>query len=124
MVIKRDPALNQGPGGRELSGLQLMDMAPTILQHLEVPIPMDMQGKPFWLAATSGKYLFFLLKSYEGSVLKFRATTTLTRPVAPRLIVGALSRSARRYSYNVRYRLYYLVYRPLRRGQKYALRGD
>ncbi|HLG60524.1 MAG TPA: alkaline phosphatase family protein [Ktedonosporobacter sp.] len=47
MVIKRDPALNQGPGGRELSGLQLMDMAPTILQHLEVPIPMDMQGKPF-----------------------------------------------------------------------------
>ncbi|HZO72971.1 MAG TPA: alkaline phosphatase family protein [Ktedonobacteraceae bacterium] len=47
MVIKRDPALDEGPGGRELSGLQLMDMAPTILQHLEVPIPIDMQGKPF-----------------------------------------------------------------------------
>lgn len=47
MVIKCDPALDEGPGGRELSGLQLMDMAPTILQHLDVPIPIDMQGKPF-----------------------------------------------------------------------------
>lgn len=47
MVIKRDPAHDEGPGGRELSGLQLMDMAPTILQHLDVPIPIDMQGKLF-----------------------------------------------------------------------------
>jgi bisphosphoglycerate-independent phosphoglycerate mutase (AlkP superfamily) len=31
----------------ELSGLQLMDMAPTILQQLDVPIPTDMQGTSF-----------------------------------------------------------------------------
>ena len=47
MVIKRDPAHDEGRGGRELSGLQLMDMAPTILQQFDLPIPPDMQGHPF-----------------------------------------------------------------------------
>src|SRR6266480_2030086 len=47
IVIRHDPAVREGPGGRELSGLQLMDMAPTILQQLGVPIPADMQGTPF-----------------------------------------------------------------------------
>ena len=47
IVIKRDPSVYEGTGGRELSGLQLMDMAPTILQQLDVPIPTDMQGTPF-----------------------------------------------------------------------------
>jgi predicted AlkP superfamily phosphohydrolase/phosphomutase len=47
MVIKHDPALQGPPGGKELLGLQLMDMAPTILQQLNVPIPPDMQGKAF-----------------------------------------------------------------------------
>ena len=45
IVIKHDPAVQEGPGGRELRGLQLMDMAPTILKQLDVPIPADMQGK-------------------------------------------------------------------------------
>jgi bisphosphoglycerate-independent phosphoglycerate mutase (AlkP superfamily) len=39
--------VDEGPGGRELSGLQLMDMAPTILKQLDVPVPADMQGKAF-----------------------------------------------------------------------------
>jgi predicted AlkP superfamily phosphohydrolase/phosphomutase len=47
IVIKHDPQTHTGPGGRELSGLQLMDMAPTILEQLGVPIPADMQGKVF-----------------------------------------------------------------------------
>lgn len=47
IVIKHDPDMHEGPGGRELSGLQLMDMAPTILQQLDVPVPVDMQGKAF-----------------------------------------------------------------------------
>jgi predicted AlkP superfamily phosphohydrolase/phosphomutase len=47
IVIRHDPVVHKGPGGRELSGLQLMDMAPTILQQLDVPIPADMQGTPF-----------------------------------------------------------------------------
>lgn len=47
MVIKHDPDAYEGPGGRELFGLQLMDMAPTILQQFGVPVPADMQGKPF-----------------------------------------------------------------------------
>ena len=47
IVIKHDPEVAEGPGGRELGGLQLMDMAPTILQQLDVPIPTDMQGTPF-----------------------------------------------------------------------------
>lgn len=47
MVIKHDPDRQEGAGGRELTGLQLMDMAPAILQQFGVPIPADMQGKPF-----------------------------------------------------------------------------
>jgi predicted AlkP superfamily phosphohydrolase/phosphomutase len=47
IVIKHDPKVHEGPGGRELTGLQLMDMAPTILQQLDVPVPADMQGKAF-----------------------------------------------------------------------------
>ena len=47
MVIKHDPDVHEGPGGRELTGLQLMDMAPTILKQLGVAIPGDMQGKAF-----------------------------------------------------------------------------
>jgi len=47
IVIKRDPDAYEGPGGRELMGLQLMGIAPTILRHLNVPIPSDMQGRAF-----------------------------------------------------------------------------
>jgi len=46
-VIKHDPDETEGPGGRELTGLQLMDMAPTILEQFGVPVPADMQGKAF-----------------------------------------------------------------------------
>ena len=34
-----------GRGGRELSGLQLMDVAPTVLDLLGVEVPPDMQGR-------------------------------------------------------------------------------
>ena len=47
IVIRYDPDAQEKPGGRELSGLQLMDMAPTILQQLDVPLPADMQGRVF-----------------------------------------------------------------------------
>jgi predicted AlkP superfamily phosphohydrolase/phosphomutase len=47
IVIKHDPAKPEGPGGKELFGLQLMDMAPSILEQLDVPVPADMQGKAF-----------------------------------------------------------------------------
>ena len=47
IVIKHDPDAHEREGGRELTGLQLMDMAPTILQQFGVTIPADMQGKPF-----------------------------------------------------------------------------
>jgi len=47
IVIKHDPAASGNRGGRELHGLQLMDMAPTILTQLGVPVPNDMQGKIF-----------------------------------------------------------------------------
>src|SRR5579875_983389 len=47
IVIKHDPDIHEGSGGRELRGLQLMDMAPTILKQLDVPVPADMQGKAF-----------------------------------------------------------------------------
>jgi predicted AlkP superfamily phosphohydrolase/phosphomutase len=47
IVIKHDPTVREGAAGRELKDLQLMDMAPTILKHLDVPIPTDMQGTPF-----------------------------------------------------------------------------
>jgi predicted AlkP superfamily phosphohydrolase/phosphomutase len=45
ILIKHDPSVLEGPGGRELIGLQLMDVAPTILKQLDVPIPSDMQGQ-------------------------------------------------------------------------------
>jgi predicted AlkP superfamily phosphohydrolase/phosphomutase len=45
IVIRHDPSFDEG--GRELNGLHLVDIAPTILQHLDVPIPVDMQGKAF-----------------------------------------------------------------------------
>ncbi len=47
IVIKHDPEISEGQGGRELFGLQLMDMAPSILEQLDVPVPADMQGKAF-----------------------------------------------------------------------------
>lgn len=47
LVIKHDSDAHEGPGGRELTGLQLMDIAPTILRQFGLPIPADMQGKPF-----------------------------------------------------------------------------
>ena len=47
IVIRHDPDVHEGAGGRELTGLQLMDMAPTILKQLDVPIPEDMQGHVF-----------------------------------------------------------------------------
>jgi len=47
MVIKHDPDAHQGSGGRELTGLQLMDLAPSILEQFGVPVPADMQGKVF-----------------------------------------------------------------------------
>src|SRR6266487_2308082 len=47
IVIKHDPDVHAGPGGRELTGLQLMDIAPTILEQFGIPVPADMQGKVF-----------------------------------------------------------------------------
>jgi predicted AlkP superfamily phosphohydrolase/phosphomutase len=47
IVIKHDPAVDEGIDGRELTGLQLMDIAPTILNQLNMPVPADMQGKIF-----------------------------------------------------------------------------
>ena len=47
MVIKHDLEAHQGSGGRELAGLQLMDLAPSILEQFGVPVPADMQGKVF-----------------------------------------------------------------------------
>jgi len=32
-------------GGRYVEGLQLMDVAPTVLDLMDVPVPPDMQGK-------------------------------------------------------------------------------
>lgn len=32
-------------GGRELSGLEIMDFAPTVLRHFGLPVPADMQGR-------------------------------------------------------------------------------
>jgi predicted AlkP superfamily phosphohydrolase/phosphomutase len=33
-------------GGRELTGLEIMDFAPTVMQYFDLPIPADLQGKP------------------------------------------------------------------------------
>ncbi len=43
LIIYYDP--KQRHNGRQLNGLQLMDIAPTVLQILEQPVPDDMQGK-------------------------------------------------------------------------------
>jgi predicted AlkP superfamily phosphohydrolase/phosphomutase len=43
MIIYYDP--KQDLNGKHLSGLQLMDIAPTVLQLLGQPVPDDMQGK-------------------------------------------------------------------------------
>jgi predicted AlkP superfamily phosphohydrolase/phosphomutase len=43
MIIFFDPRQNWG--GRQLNGLQLMDIAPTILNLLGQTVPEDMQGK-------------------------------------------------------------------------------
>jgi predicted AlkP superfamily phosphohydrolase/phosphomutase len=43
MIIYYDP--QQNLGGMPLSGLQLMDFAPTILHLMEQPIPEEMQGQ-------------------------------------------------------------------------------
>jgi predicted AlkP superfamily phosphohydrolase/phosphomutase len=42
ICIVRAPGL---PGGRRLDGLRLFDVAPTILQHYEIPVPAAMQGE-------------------------------------------------------------------------------
>jgi predicted AlkP superfamily phosphohydrolase/phosphomutase len=43
MIIIYDP--RQSLGGRQLSGLQLMDFAPTVLHLMGQPIPKDIQGR-------------------------------------------------------------------------------
>lgn len=43
LIIYYDP--KKPLGGKQLSGLQLMDIAPTILNLMELPVPADMQGK-------------------------------------------------------------------------------
>lgn len=43
LCIYYDP--QQNLAGKQLSGLQLMDIAPTILNLLEVPVPDEMQGR-------------------------------------------------------------------------------
>ena len=43
LIIYYDP--KKALGGKQLSGLQLMDIAPTILNLMELPVPADMQGK-------------------------------------------------------------------------------
>ena len=43
LIIYYDP--HKKLNGKQLNGLQLMDIAPTILSLLEQPVPADMQGK-------------------------------------------------------------------------------
>ena len=43
LIIYYDP--RQQTGGQQLSGLQLMDIAPTILQLMGLSLPAEMQGK-------------------------------------------------------------------------------
>ncbi len=47
VVIRYDPTRPEENGGRQISGLQIMDIAPMILQQFGLPIPSDMQGQPF-----------------------------------------------------------------------------
>jgi bisphosphoglycerate-independent phosphoglycerate mutase (AlkP superfamily) len=35
-------------GGRQLDGAQIVDVAPTVLQLLGLPIPIDMEGKALY----------------------------------------------------------------------------
>jgi bisphosphoglycerate-independent phosphoglycerate mutase (AlkP superfamily) len=39
-----DPAKKRG---REIKGLSIMDVAPTILKVMDVPIPRDMSGRAY-----------------------------------------------------------------------------
>jgi predicted AlkP superfamily phosphohydrolase/phosphomutase len=43
IFIYYDP--QQNLGGRELADLEIMDVAPTVMQHFGLPIPGDMQGR-------------------------------------------------------------------------------
>ena len=43
ILIYYDP--NRELGGRELSGVEIMDFAPSVLQHFGLPVPADMQGR-------------------------------------------------------------------------------
>jgi predicted AlkP superfamily phosphohydrolase/phosphomutase len=43
VFILWDPRHNHG--GRYVENLQLMDVAPTVLDLMQVPVPSDMQGK-------------------------------------------------------------------------------
>jgi predicted AlkP superfamily phosphohydrolase/phosphomutase len=45
IFIYHDPARDLG--GRELTGLEIMGVAPTMLQVLGQPVPPEMQGRPF-----------------------------------------------------------------------------
>jgi predicted AlkP superfamily phosphohydrolase/phosphomutase len=47
MLLRYDPANPQPAPGRRLEGLHLMDVAPTVLRHLDVAVPADMQGRVF-----------------------------------------------------------------------------
>jgi predicted AlkP superfamily phosphohydrolase/phosphomutase len=47
LFIFSDPRHNRR--GQQLSGLGIMDVAPTILQHFGLPVPPDMQGQPIAL---------------------------------------------------------------------------
>jgi predicted AlkP superfamily phosphohydrolase/phosphomutase len=48
LFIAFDP--HQNRGGHQLSGLGIMDFAPTVLRHFSLPVPADMQGKPIALS--------------------------------------------------------------------------
>lgn len=43
VLVLWDPRRDHG--GRYVEGLQLMDVAPTVLDLMAVPVPPDMQGK-------------------------------------------------------------------------------
>jgi len=41
------PANGDLPGGRRIDGVRIIDIAPMILQLFGLPVPGDMEGKPF-----------------------------------------------------------------------------
>jgi predicted AlkP superfamily phosphohydrolase/phosphomutase len=49
IFIFADPRHNLG--GQQLSGLDIVDFAPTVMRHFELPIPADMLGKPIAVTA-------------------------------------------------------------------------